>query len=585
MQNHRSIKQKLYRTVLLIGVLTSVASLLVSVIVMVPSFWKREVQDVTNSGKEMIQQIDSTISFVQDYTESLSLSVAQNVNIMDYFLKPSEQSREIAALYLNQLISSEGVIRCVVIEEVGGNRLDSLTKITAMDKSVLDSPWYDTIQNSAFGSSISPVYESKIENKSITSAAYSKVFYISNRRYIYTAYMDLTRLLYESEVIGSSTFDYFGIVDVEQNVFFSNGDSSLQQYASSLIQTGKTGKVLNGSGGIGLYQKSFNNKWAVVAAVSYKTILHGFAKYILAVFFVLISFLVLVLIFISRTMGAILKPIAQLSKSMEAVAEGNLECRVEIVSEDEIGRLSKSFNRMVSDLKKSLKIISKKEEEQQRIKFSLLISQIDPHFIYNTINSINYLARQDRSEDVITVNSALMAVLRDRLRVNDIEILDTVAKEIKVLEQYIVIQRYRYDGNLELEWNVNEELLEELIPKNMIQPLIENALFHGLIDEETGNVEGKIWITLNKDEDDKILIQVEDNGMGMSPERLLQVRKAQYSMDERGRGIGLSNIRERLFYLYNTNDGLKIESVPGKGTRITLSLPKRKLINKVTEME
>ena len=127
---------------------------------------------------------------------------------------------------------------------------------------------------------------------------------------------------------------------------------------------------------------------------------------------------------------------------------------------------------------------------------SLLVSQIDPHFIYNTINSINYLARKKRCEDIVKVNSALIAILKDRLRVNDIQITDSVANEMKIVNQYIVIEKFMYDGNLEVEWDIAPELMEEQIPKNMIQPLVENSLFHGLIDEESGEFCGKIIITV-----------------------------------------------------------------------------------------
>lgn len=224
---------------------------------------------------------------------------------------------------------------------------------------------------------------------------------------------------------------------------------------------------------------------------------------------------------------------------------------------------------MVEDLKKSLKIISEKEKKEQQAKFSLLISQIDPHFIYNTINSINYLARRGRSEDVVTVNSALIAILQDRLRVNDIQITDSVRNEKKVIEQYIVIERYMYEGELSLVWEIEEGLMDAQIPKNMIQPLVENALFHGLIDEESGDLNGEIRIRI-RSRDQDIVVEVRDNGLGMDEKKLHQVQNETYRPEDRGKRIGLSNIRGRLYYLYGGRDCLEIESEPGKGTCITL---------------
>lgn len=576
MKPSKSIKSKIYRTIVLIGIIMFFASLILSALIMVPSFWEREIEGISNTSVEMVQQIDSTISFAQDYTENLALSVAQNNNIMNYFHDSTEQNKQIATLHLNKLISAEGLIRCVMIEKVDGPQLDSLTKISENDKELLDTKWYRRIYESSFGSSLSPVYMATTNKESVVTTAYSKVFYINNKRYIYTTFINLNKLLYETRVIGDTAFDYYGLIDSEGNIFYSRGEENWAALSQENVGQSLRNQIRHSNGAIGLVQGSVNNKWAVSVVVSYGTILHGFARYIVAMLIVLTAFLVLVLLFLSRAMSRIIKPVTSLSHSMESVALKNLDCEVEVVSNDEIGRLGISFNTMLADLKESLEIIRKKEEEKQQIKFSLLISQIDPHFIYNTINSINYLARQNRCEDVVTMNSALISILCDRLRVNDIEITDTIANEIKVLEQYIIIQRYRYDGKLNLVWRVDDGLLEEQIPKNLIQPLVENSLFHGLINEETGDIEGIIEIIILKQENN-IVIKVQDDGQGMSEERLKQVREAHYRPEERGRGIGLSNIRERLFYLYRTYDGMKIESGLKEGTVITLTLPIHRL--------
>ena len=238
--------------------------------------------------------------------------------------------------------------------------------------------------------------------------------------------------------------------------------------------------------------------------------------------------------------------------------------------QDEIGLLESSFNKMIDDLKHSIEVIGEKEAKEQQIRFSLLVSQIDPHFIYNTINSINYLARKKRCEDIVTVNSALIAILKDRLRVNDIQITDTVANEMRIVNQYIVIEKFMYDGKLDVEWKIPSEFMEEQIPKNMIQPLVENSLFHGLIDEESGEFCGKIIISVYKNEKDNLVLSVEDDGGGMETEKLAEVKSMRFNPEDRGKKIGLSNIRGRLYYLYGNTDCMQIESEMGKGTKITI---------------
>ena len=323
------------------------------------------------------------------------------------------------------------------------------------------------------------------------------------------------------------------------------------------------------AGGTGFVKTSLNSKWRVISYVADKTIFMSFSFYVVGIMTVLFLFTLVTLGILSKAIGNILKPLSELSGSMEEVAKGNLDCKLTQFPEDEIGMLSRTFNQMTVDLKDSLELLAKKERQEQQIRFSLLISQIDPHFIYNTINSINYLARRGRCNDVIKVNSALISILQDRLRVNDIQVTDTIANERKVVEQYLVIERYMYDGDLEVSWKIENELMTEQIPKNMIQPLVENALFHGLIDEESGELNGKIEIEIQRDEKDLIL-RVSDNGIGMSEDRLKAVREEIYQPEERGKKIGLSNIGRRLYYLYGSSDGIRIESGENEGTRITL---------------
>ncbi len=370
-------------------------------------------------------------------------------------------------------------------------------------------------------------------------------------------------------MLAGKQLDYAAIADSEKKIFISVGDKKWEKQAVVAAASDQMNTLEAVAGGTGFVKTSLNSKWRVISYVADKTIFMSFSFYVVGIMTVLFLFTLVTLGILSKAIGNILKPLSELSGSMEEVAKGNLDCKLTQFPEDEIGMLSRTFNQMTVDLKDSLELLAKKERQEQQIRFSLLISQIDPHFIYNTINSINYLARRGRCNDVIKVNSALISILQDRLRVNDIQVTDTIANERKVVEQYLVIERYMYDGDLEVAWKIENELMTEQIPKNMIQPLVENALFHGLIDEESGELNGKIEIEIQRDEKDLIL-RVSDNGIGMSEDRLKAVREEIYQPEERGKKIGLSNIGRRLYYLYGSSDGIRIESGENEGTRITL---------------
>lgn len=569
----RSIKKKITLRIVMIGFLTFILSLVISYFIIVPSLRDNAIETAGKTNTEIIKQFDNLLSYVEDYTENLVLSVENNPKILNYFNQSTNQNKQIASLNLNNLISQEGIVRCAFIENDEGLILDSLNKITDDDYALIHSDWYKAFHDSEYGRGFSRVYQTKLSINHYYTAAYLKNFYYANRQYTYTVFFNLNDVIYDTQVMAEDVFDSYMLVDSTQNVFYSWGPEEWQKTVNQYVSDNSTGnqKYIQESNGISFKKVSINNKWSIISFLSENTIFIYFKNYVVNIVLIMFLFLVITLVFLPRALGRIVKPISHLSSVMASASLGNLDLQVDIKSNDEIGELSRSFNKMLKDLKNSVQIIAEKEKLEQKIKYSLLVSQIDPHFIYNTINSINYLARKGRCEDIIVVNSALIYILRDRLRVNDIQITDTIKNEKKVVEQYILIQKYMYGGDLKLSWFVDKALLNEPIPKNMIQPLVENAIFHGLIDEENGEISGKVDIYISK-KAGNVIIKAVDNGRGMGKDKLRQLQASEMSFKtvERGKHIGLSNIRGRLFYLYGQSDCLKIESQPNQGTCITL---------------
>ena len=269
-----------------------------------------------------------------------------------------------------------------------------------------------------------------------------------------------------------------------------------------------------------------------------------------------------------------ISPLSEVSKQMGAIAEGDLKARVPIYSDDEIGRVSKSFNIMAGKLETMIEEIIEKEKIEQRMRYSLLISQVDPHFIYNTMNTITYLAQKGRNEDVVVVNKAMIEVLRDRLRIEVSEVFDTVRQEINVVRQYLLIQKYRYEGTFKVKYDIEKETEDCLIMKNILQPLVENALLHGILEnkDENGEVLGGCIDIVVKRERDFLYVEVADNGCGMSEERLTEILRGDTRW-ERGSNIGIRNVRERMQHIYNMEEYPQIESVKGVGTKVFLRVP------------
>lgn len=569
MKRRKGIQSKLRRRIVLVGLISFFVSLLISLLVWMPSMRARALKAAENGNEEIISRMDSTVDFVDSFTENLALSVQQNADIMRYFSDPTESNRNIAMLSLSNLTSYEGIVRAVFLEMNGLPLLDSLIRACPEDYTLLQSQWYRDIRDSEFGRRLSGVYNVSINNNDYSTFAYARNFYLNNRWCTFVIFTSLNDTLFDVRIVGENNYDYFLLRDSTGSVFYSAGDEAWAERTQALRPEAGLTAVAETEGGTALTRRSVSTGGEITSFVSSKSIFRSLMPYWLGMLISLTCMLLMMLAVLSGMLGQMLRPIVSLAQTMDGAAKGNLEQKVEIHSDDEIGLLQQSYNKMLDDLRRSIDLIAEKERTEQQIRFGLLVSQIDPHFICNTINSINYLARKNRCEDVVTVNTALMAILRDRLRVNDIEITDTVAKETEVVEQYLKIQRFMYGGDLRVVWDIEPELSEEQIPKNMIQPLVENALFHGLIDQESGMLDGELRIALQR-ADDGLLLTVRDNGVGIEPEKLEELLRRTRRPDERGSKIGLSNIRSRLYYLYGSADCLTIESAPGQGTTISI---------------
>lgn len=570
-KSRTSFKRHLMVSIFTGGIIAFVISAGISFSLLFPGFKKKEVQMSENTTESLLQLLDNTFSLVEDYMGNVAATIEQNYDVQMYLRHSNTKNKTKASVRLNNLASYMGMIRGIALVGENAPLIDSMTNIVQEDLAVVESNNFEEMQKNGFGRLYSPVYYATVGSNTYCTVAYARNYYLDSQWCTIIMFVNLNTTLQNMKSLAGNSLDAWYLVDSTGNRFYEIGEKAdIKDAKTVLTQKKENLKHCSLSGDIVFQDKSAMCGYEIVSIVKKESILTVLFPYIAGFLGMLLIFLVLVLFMNYRNVNTLINPVLVLSKHMLMAAKGDLNCKVNIDREDEIGQLESSFNKMIDDLRHSIEIIGEKEAKEQQIRFSLLVSQIDPHFIYNTINSINYLARKKRCEDIVTVNSALIAILKDRLRVNDIQITDTIANEIRVVNQYIEIEKFMYDGELEVEWNIDSEFMEEQIPKNMIQPLVENALFHGLIDEESGEFCGKIRITVYKTETQQIVLCVEDNGGGMDKNRLDEIRSLKFNPEDRGRKIGLSNIFGRLYYLYGNADCMKIESELGKGTKITI---------------
>ena len=318
---------------------------------------------------------------------------------------------------------------------------------------------------------------------------------------------------------------------------------------------------------------SLNNGWYLCGIIPDSTLFKGYIPYIF-MFLVCVVVLIILTYVISNIMSSsVVRPIHKLIKLMDEAENGNLNVRMNVLFNDEIGNLGNKFNNMLEDIQHYID----KESETQKIllkaQFSLLTAQINPHFIYNTLETINYLSFQNRTAEISTAITALTQLLRTALNKGNDYL--SIHDEIAYAENYLKIQIIRYSEKLSYKITYPDEYLSSLmVPKLILQPLVENAIYHGIKHKRTG---GTIHIFAEQEEG-KVLLKVADTGIGINEAKLKLIRTIiDKPFDENENfsapGYGLRNVNNRLKLIYGSNYGVTINSTFRKGTEITLTLP------------
>lgn len=271
------------------------------------------------------------------------------------------------------------------------------------------------------------------------------------------------------------------------------------------------------------------------------------------------------------------RPIQILKNKMRQAASGYLEAKVQIDGTDEIADLGQSFNIMLEQIKE---LLDRSIEEQKQIKLAelrTLQAQINPHFLYNTLDSIVWMAEARKNDQVIRLVQALSHFFRISLSKGRDVI--SIEEEIEHIRNYLVIQQMRYRDILDYDIQVDPDILNRQVLKMTLQPLVENALYHGIKNKRgKGRIEIRGW----RDNPRVICLQVTDNGIGMTPERLEEIRRSlsrgieiQSARPEeiRHQGFGLRNVHQRIRLYYGEPFGLRVESSYMAGTSVILKIP------------
>ena len=367
---------------------------------------------------------------------------------------------------------------------------------------------------------------------------------------------------------------YVFILDQNGNIVYHPSQqqlyNELQTENIDIVMNADTDTVVTGTGDdekIYTFSRSETTGWTVVGCMNMAELLKDSReanKIYMLTAIVLVVIAMLLSSFISKS---ITLPIQKLRNSMERVQEGDFKAAdIVIPAENEIGSLTTSFNVMTHKIEDLMAQNVHEQELKRKSELKALQSQINPHFLYNTLDSIIWMAEGKKNEDVVVMTASLARLLRQSISNEDETV--SIIQEIQYVKSYLTIQKMRYKDKLEYEIDVDPSIYSVHIVKLVLQPLIENAIYPGLKYKDS---KGMIWVKGHQDGRNAV-IEIKDDGVGMDEETLAHIFE-KHKVNYHSNGVGVYNIQKRLSLYYGKEYGLRYESEKEKGTTVTVVIP------------
>ncbi|MEW4427929.1 histidine kinase [Paenibacillus pabuli] len=376
--------------------------------------------------------------------------------------------------------------------------------------------------------------------------------------------------------------EYAGIDNKDSDIVLKAGQKVIYPFREFSDSLSADLQPLPGSGGYEIKElddqivlvaqkKSAQTGWVYYNMAPYEQI---FERIILLKNALIVVYVIAIVVVLTLGMAfarSLTRPIQQLITQMRDIQHGSLENMDTTITMpvskhvDELGMLQRTYRLMITRINTLIKENYANQLVIKETEFKALQAQINPHFLYNALDSIHWLAKKSRQEQISRMVLSLGYLLRTSISFKQNVI--TIAEELEIVSHYITIQQYRFQARLDLQMDMPSAYLQCSIPKMTLQPLLENAIQYGL-ELQTGPCVIRLYAQMHEN---KLAVFVEDNGPGMEQEYVKQVLRGE--VQTRGSGIGLLNIRDRLHLAFGEEYDMILESSPGRGTRVILLLP------------
>ena len=268
---------------------------------------------------------------------------------------------------------------------------------------------------------------------------------------------------------------------------------------------------------------------------------------------------------------SLILPLENTVNALEKFSRGDFAVRLKENRCDEIGKLNRIFNKAIKEINELMQKVTQSEILNKEMEFKTLQSQMNPHFLYNTLDTINWLAFKEKQTEICNLVAAISSLIR--ASISNKKSIITIEQELDYVKNYIYIQHIRYKDRFDTIYDIDESLLKQAVPKLIIQPIVENAIIHGIENSKNKNL---LYISVKR-ENECIIIIVKDTGIGMTDEKVSELLKeplnAEGDEQKAHTNLGLYAVHKRIQLMYGDLYGLTVQSQAGEGTTVTLHIP------------
>ncbi|MBS5324807.1 MAG: sensor histidine kinase [Lachnospiraceae bacterium] len=537
-----------------------------------------------NYMSQIIQQVNYDIDTYIEYMENISSVIAKSSDVPRYLFDQNQTEAEreaekerILTQFQTIMESRDDIYNVAAVAKngryiinQGDDELTGYVDIESLD-------WYQAAMESKSGIAVS---SSHVQNA--IQSSYKWVITLSRalvnnqtgeREGLFFVDLNYSAI---SDLCNNNSIEekgYIFVLDAEGNIVYHPKQQLMYgglktENIDAIMECREDSLIIDEGGDSKLYtmSKSKRTGWTVVGAAYTSELLKNNEQ--AQMWYLLVaSILLLAVIGISSIISReITKPIRSLRDSMRKVQNGQFDTHVEVITENEIGSLGRSFNLMTSEIQALMEQNVYEQKQKRKSELKALQAQINPHFLYNTLDSIIWMSEAGENDEVVEMTSALARLLRQSIS-NDKEEVE-LEKEIEYVKNYLTIQKMRYKDKLEFFIYVDPRVAHVPIIKLVLQPLVENAIYHGIKYKETkGNL--KIYA---RPVDGRVEIVVADDGIGMD-EDVMEHIFDEHRKEQKRNGVGVPNVQKRLKLQYGSEYGIRYESVKGAGTKAVITIP------------